>query len=99
MYYIEQICNPALRSVRITIHGEQIVNAMWYRDYKAAVPGKPYVKECVDGRVIYVDACETWEEANERAGQLAQENGTLYSLDRQLAHRHRARRRRFFGGQ
>lgn len=96
MYYIEEIYNPALRTVRITIYGEGITKSLWHRDYEKAVPGNPYLKDCVDGRMICVDACETWEEANAKAGESAQKHNTAYSLGGDLAKLKNQKSRRIF---
>lgn len=88
MFYIEQICGLD-QSVRITIHGEGITNALMYRKYKEATPSQPLMIERPGGYVVYVDARESWEEANARAGELAQANGTCYALSGELIRQRR----------
>lgn len=88
MYYIEQICTPG-QMVRVTIHPEEITRPLMYRKYKKATPGNPLMIERLDGCMVYVDACETWAEATERAEELARQNGTGYQLGPGLQQRGR----------
>ena len=79
MYYIESIYTPS-QMVRITLYNDGITNALMYRKYRKATPDQPLVIERMDGCMVYVDARETWEQANDRAGELAQKNGTSYRI-------------------